>query len=260
MARFILGFKTLADLIPDVVGEPIEDEKHDAPRGDSLQQTTTGLMVWRKTDNWTAFTDGYRTWINGPNGLETRLNTEQLPWERTQRKPELEIIAQQLPIALWNQLTLRNDWEIKLLVVHWDGGAPFRPDYEPFAYYQWEARYHIAKDWGNDSHGYGLMYHECIDRSGRVWLTRPSIHVVWAQGGANRISYAIKVDATEESPPTEPQMVSLTMRLDKLRQEYNLKRMATVGHGELLLFGNTTSCPGSDLLKFVEEYRESTAP
>ena len=34
------------------------------------------FLVWRKADNWTAFTDGYRTWINGPSGLQVRLNTE----------------------------------------------------------------------------------------------------------------------------------------------------------------------------------------
>ena len=49
--------------------------------GDSVQQTTGGLLVWRKADNWTAFTDGYRTWINGPNGLVQRLNTERFEWE-----------------------------------------------------------------------------------------------------------------------------------------------------------------------------------
>jgi hypothetical protein len=37
--------------------------------------------VWRKADNWTAFTDGYRTWVNGPAGLVRRLNTERFPWE-----------------------------------------------------------------------------------------------------------------------------------------------------------------------------------
>jgi len=26
------------------------------------------VLVWRKADNRTAFTDGYRTWINGPRG------------------------------------------------------------------------------------------------------------------------------------------------------------------------------------------------
>ena len=36
---------------------------------------------WRKADNRTAFTDGYRTWINGPNGLVDRLNSARFPWE-----------------------------------------------------------------------------------------------------------------------------------------------------------------------------------
>ncbi len=77
----MLGFKILRDLIGhDVVGECLENERYNAT-GDSVQQTTGGLLVWRKADNWTAFTDGYRTWLNGPNGLEQRLNTERFPWE-----------------------------------------------------------------------------------------------------------------------------------------------------------------------------------
>ncbi len=79
--KFKLGFKALADLIPDIVGQPLEDERHNAENGDGLQGTTNGLLVWRKADNWTAFTDGYRTWINGPNGLQERLNTERFDWE-----------------------------------------------------------------------------------------------------------------------------------------------------------------------------------
>ena len=79
--QFVLGFETLRDLIGhDVVGECLENEHYEA-NGDGLQQTTGGLLVWRKADNWTAFTDGYRTWINGPNGLEQRLNTERFEWE-----------------------------------------------------------------------------------------------------------------------------------------------------------------------------------
>jgi hypothetical protein len=49
--------------------------------GDGLQHTSGGLLVWRKADNWTAFTDGFQTWINGPTGLQERLNTARLPWE-----------------------------------------------------------------------------------------------------------------------------------------------------------------------------------
>ena len=66
--QFVLGFNTLRDLIGhNIVGECLENE-HYNEISDSVQQTTGGLMVWRKADNWTAFTDGYRTWINGPNG------------------------------------------------------------------------------------------------------------------------------------------------------------------------------------------------
>ncbi len=39
------------------------------------------MLVWRKADNRTAFTDGHRTWINGPDGLVERLNTERFAWE-----------------------------------------------------------------------------------------------------------------------------------------------------------------------------------
>ncbi len=78
--EFKLGFAALADQIPAVVGEPIEDE-HWGDNGDSLQRTTKGLMVWRKADNWTAFTDGSRTWINGPQGVKDRGNDERFAWE-----------------------------------------------------------------------------------------------------------------------------------------------------------------------------------
>lgn len=79
--EFRLGFKTLRDLVGHhIVGECLESEHYNSI-GDSNQQTTGGLMAWRKADNWTAFTDGYRTWINGPNGLVVRLNTERFPWE-----------------------------------------------------------------------------------------------------------------------------------------------------------------------------------
>jgi hypothetical protein len=78
--QFVLGFATLAAALPQQVGQCVENESH-AANGDALQHTTGGLLVWRKADNWTAFTDGYRTWVNGPNGLEGRLNTQRFPWE-----------------------------------------------------------------------------------------------------------------------------------------------------------------------------------
>ncbi|MCC7106009.1 MAG: hypothetical protein IT307_12775 [Chloroflexi bacterium] len=84
---FTLGFQMLRDMIPDLVGACRENEWHNAFNGDGLQQTTGGLLVWRKSDNWTAFTNGYQTWINGPFGLQMRLNNELFPWEGTADVP-----------------------------------------------------------------------------------------------------------------------------------------------------------------------------
>jgi len=39
------------------------------------------LLVWRKLDNWTTFTDGFHTWVNGPYGLQERLNDQRFGWE-----------------------------------------------------------------------------------------------------------------------------------------------------------------------------------
>jgi hypothetical protein len=78
--RFVLGFQMLHDAIPAVVGDCADDEQH-AANGEGLQQTTKGLLVWRKADNFTAFTDGYRSWVNGPNGLQQRLNARRFAWE-----------------------------------------------------------------------------------------------------------------------------------------------------------------------------------
>lgn len=87
--QFVLGFAALAALLPDEVGECV-DEQATQPNGDVIQHTTRGLLVWRKTDNWTAFTDGYQTWVNGPYGLQRRLNTERFPWERLS-VPEMKL-------------------------------------------------------------------------------------------------------------------------------------------------------------------------
>jgi hypothetical protein len=83
--QFRLGFAALDALIRTPVGACLEDENHNPKNGDGLQHTTGGLMVWRKSDNWTAFTDGYHTWINGPNGLQERLNDQLFVWEKAEQ-------------------------------------------------------------------------------------------------------------------------------------------------------------------------------
>lgn len=81
--QFRLGFANLASMIPDVVGTPLENE-HSMQNGDSIQRTTTGVMVWRKADNVTAFTNGSETWLIGPEGLQERGNDQRFPWEQTE--------------------------------------------------------------------------------------------------------------------------------------------------------------------------------
>lgn len=78
--QFILGFKTLHDLDPRDVGDCMDNQAF-ASNGDAQQHTTKGMMAWRKADNYTAFTNGYMTWINGPTGLVQRLNSDRFPWE-----------------------------------------------------------------------------------------------------------------------------------------------------------------------------------
>lgn len=89
---FVLGFKALHDMIPAKVGNCLTNEYHNAQNGDGLQQTIGGLLVWRKADNWTAFTDGYRTWVNGPNGLQQRLNTERFAFEKDPIPPPTPVV------------------------------------------------------------------------------------------------------------------------------------------------------------------------
>ena len=85
---FTLGFATLHDLIPAVVGSCLDDEFHDPQTGDALQHATNGLLAWRKFDNWTAFTDGFQTWVSGPLGLQQRLNTQRFGWEANPDRPD----------------------------------------------------------------------------------------------------------------------------------------------------------------------------
>jgi hypothetical protein len=77
----VLGFAILHDQIPAIVGNCMEDVHFDGVTGDGLQGTSNGLLVWRKNDNLTAFTDGNTTWLDGPFGLQTRLNSQRFFWE-----------------------------------------------------------------------------------------------------------------------------------------------------------------------------------
>jgi hypothetical protein len=94
---FVHGFAQLRSMIgPAVVGDCLENERPQR-NGDMAQRTTKGMLVWRKFDNVTAFTDGHRTWLNGPKGLQSRLNTDLLDWERQEVADELSKVAKRNP-------------------------------------------------------------------------------------------------------------------------------------------------------------------
>jgi hypothetical protein len=79
--RFTLGFKTLHDLLPARVGACRDDEQFQPLSAEAVQHTSGGLLVWRKADNGTAFTDGSQTWLLGPYGLQQRPNNRRFAWE-----------------------------------------------------------------------------------------------------------------------------------------------------------------------------------
>ena len=88
--QFVLGFQALHAMIPDTVGDCIENEQHHPGEGVTHQRTTNGLLVWQKATNHTAFTDGYHTWVVGPDGLQQRLNTERFDWEPAAPMPAMD--------------------------------------------------------------------------------------------------------------------------------------------------------------------------
>lgn len=93
--QFVLGFATLRNLVgAATVGDCLEDQQTNVENGDAYQRTTGGMLVWRKADNWTAFTNGHETWLNGPNGLARRLNTQRFAWEGDVGTPGTTLVSE----------------------------------------------------------------------------------------------------------------------------------------------------------------------
>jgi|SRR5581483_6159984 len=75
---FVRGFQIVHDLNPQLVGGCLDDERATA-NCDVVQHTTNGLLVWRKSDGYAAFTDGSNTRLLArpaiaPAGLVERPN------------------------------------------------------------------------------------------------------------------------------------------------------------------------------------------
>src|SRR5205085_194279 len=79
-ATFVLGFAQLHDTLGDaVMGEPVECEHANAANGETLQQPTTGLAIYRPSTGELSFTDGWRYWALTPASTVAREGDDQMP-------------------------------------------------------------------------------------------------------------------------------------------------------------------------------------
>jgi hypothetical protein len=67
--HFAFGFAALKAELGATMGDPVDVEQQASDTGDALQQTTTGLVVYRAGTNTPIFTDGYRHWALTARGL-----------------------------------------------------------------------------------------------------------------------------------------------------------------------------------------------
>jgi hypothetical protein len=105
--QFVLGLADLRARIPAQVGQCLEGQQTNVAKGDAYQRTSGWMRVWRKADNWTAFTDGFRTWLNGPRGPQQRLNTERYSWEGDAGAPGTVLVADVPPPAAPDPVSVR---------------------------------------------------------------------------------------------------------------------------------------------------------
>jgi hypothetical protein len=76
---FALGVADLKRQLGDTMGAPLECEHAVSANGDPIQQTTTGLVIYRAATNTVMFTDGWRHWALTARGM--------VSWEGTDTDP-----------------------------------------------------------------------------------------------------------------------------------------------------------------------------
>jgi hypothetical protein len=67
--HFSFGLADLKAALGNTMGEPTECEHPNSSNGDTLQQTTTGMAVYRQSANSPEFTDGWNHWALEPAGV-----------------------------------------------------------------------------------------------------------------------------------------------------------------------------------------------
>jgi hypothetical protein len=69
LPSFAPGVATLQQKLGDVMGAPVECEHAVTATGDTIQQTTTGLVAYNSLTNTVSFTDGWRHWAVAARGF-----------------------------------------------------------------------------------------------------------------------------------------------------------------------------------------------
>jgi hypothetical protein len=78
-AAFATTLTDLQHTVGNAIGTPLECEHPTSAIGDTIQQTSTGLVAYSKLTNTVSFTDGWRHWAMTPKGPVT--------WEGTDSNP-----------------------------------------------------------------------------------------------------------------------------------------------------------------------------
>jgi hypothetical protein len=77
--RFSAAVAALQREIDAAIGTPLECEHPASLSGDTIQQTTTGLIAYDKLRDTVSFTDGWRHWAVTPRGFVAWEGTESTP-------------------------------------------------------------------------------------------------------------------------------------------------------------------------------------
>lgn len=101
-----------------------------------------------------------------------------------------------------------------------------------------------------------IAYHFAIENDGTIiqcnYVEERSWHATRANDSALGICLQGDLD---KHAPSDKQRIALQWLLDTLCEDLKIPRTGVWGHGELMQYGNSTSCPGSHLLPLVKAYR-----
>lgn len=186
-------------------------------------------------------------------------------WLAKFRGTDLRQVLPHKPVPVTGWRDVKQTGEI---VVHCSGAEAGDGEKEQRAYVTVAAQYHIDKDWRSPAqvargvppiHGDGLMYHVTITRAGKFYVTRDLERALWHAHEVNESSLAILCPGDFDETPTDAQLAMLKWFLDELSHhtpEFPAGRSQVFGHGDLVLFGNDTRCPGRHLQEWLMAYRE----